>query len=301
MLARILDSDAFYSFRTQPLVVVAALVAIVFILAAIFAPWVAPHNPFDLATVDLMAAKLPPAWVEGGSWTYPLGTDNQGRDILSAVIYGMRVSLLVAILATTVAMVIGVSLGLLAGFAGGRIDTVLMRIADIQLSFPAILVALLIDGVTRTILPREIHHELAIWVIIMSISLATWVQFARPVRAQTMVEKRKDYVLAARLLQISPTRILVRHVLLNVLEPVLVIATVGFGLSIINEATLSFLGVGMPVSKPSLGTLVRNGNDFLFSGAWWMTIFPGLTLLLLVLSINLIGDWIRDVLNPRLR
>lgn len=300
-LIRILDSDAFYSFRTQPLTVLAAVIALVFVLAAVFAPVVAPHDPFDLSTVSLMDSKLPPVWQEDGSWTYPLGTDNQGRDILSAIVYGCRVSLLVAVPATLVAMVLGVSLGLLAGFAGGRVDAVLMRIADIQLSFPAILIALLIDGITRTALPRDMHDDLAVWVIVVSIALSTWVQFARPVRAQTMVEKRKDYVQAARLLQLSPAGILSRHVLLNVMEPVLVIATVGFGLSIINEATLSFLGVGMPSSRPSLGTLVRTGNDFLFSGAWWMSIFPGLALLLLVLSINLLGDWIRDVINPRLR
>jgi peptide/nickel transport system permease protein len=300
MLARLLDSDAFYSFRTQPLTVAAAAVAALFIGAALFADWLAPHNPFDLSTVSLLDSKLPPVWSADGRWTYPLGTDHQGRDILSAIIYGTRVSLMVAVPAILLAMAVGVTLGLVAGFAGGRVDAVLMRIADVQLSFPAVLIALLVDGLARSLLPRSMHDQLAIWVIVFSIAFASWVQFARTVRAQTMVEKQKDYVQAARLLQLSPTKILFRHVLLNVVEPVLVIATVGFGLAIIVEATLSFLGVGMPPSQPSLGTLVRTGNDFLFAGAWWMTIFPGAALLLLVLSINLLGDWLRDVLNPRL-
>jgi peptide/nickel transport system permease protein len=300
VLNRIIASDAVYSFTRQPLVVVSALVAATFILAAVFGPWLAPHNPFDLSTVSLLDAKTPPVWQDGGTWTYPLGTDHQGRDILSAIIYGSRVSLLVALPSTLIAMTIGVSLGLLAGYAGGRIDAVLMRLADIQLSFPAILVALLIDGIARVIAPKSLHDELAIWVMILSISLATWVHFARPVRAQTMVERRKDYVQAARLLQLPAMAIVVRHILRNVIEPVLVIGTVGFGLAIITEATLSFLGVGMPASQPSLGTLVRTGNDFLFSGFWWMAIFPGTALLLLVMSVNLLGDWLRDVFNPRL-
>jgi peptide/nickel transport system permease protein len=300
MRSRLLASDAFYSFKRQPLVIAAAALVAVFVFASAFAPWVAPHNPFDLATVSLLDAKMPPVWLEGGSWTYPLGTDHQGRDILSAVIYGSLVSLAVAVPATLAAMVIGVSLGLVAGYAGGRVDAVLMRLADIQLSFPAILVALLIDGMARLIAPRSLHDELAIWVMIGSITLATWVHFARPVRAQTMVEKRKDYVQAARLLQLPAAAIVTRHVLFNVIEPVLVIATVGFGVAIITEATLSFLGVGMPASQPSLGSLVRTGNDFLFSGFWWMAIFPGMALLVLVMSVNILGDWLRDVLNPRL-
>jgi peptide/nickel transport system permease protein len=300
MLTRIIRSDAFYSFSRQPLVVVAALVATIFFVCALLAPWIAPHNPFDLSTVTLLDAKMPPVWQPEGTWTYLLGTDHQGRDILSAIIYGSRVSLAVALPSTLAAMLIGVSLGLLAGYAGGRIDSALMRLADIQLSFPAILVALLIDGIARIIAPKSLHDELAVWVMIVSISLATWVHFARPVRAQTLVEKRKDYVQAARLLQLPAMAIVVRHILLNVIEPVLVIGTVGFGLAIITEATLSFLGVGMPASRPSLGTLVRTGNDFLFSGAWWMAIVPGVALLLLVMSVNLLGDWLRDVLNPRL-
>lgn len=300
MLGKLRESDVFYSYTRHPLVIVASLIVAAYLIAALFAPWVAPYNPFDLSTVSLLDAKQPPAWIEGGTWAYPLGTDHQGRDILSAAIYGVRVSLAVAIPATLAATVIGVSIGLLAGYVGGRVDTVLMRLADIQLSFPAILVALLVDGIARILAPRSLHDELAIWVMIGSITLANWVHFARPVRAQTIVEKRKDYVQAARLLQMPPFAIVARHILLNVIEPVLVIATVGFGVAIITEATLSFLGVGMPASQPSLGSLVRTGNDFLFSGFWWMAIFPGVALLVLVMSVNILGDWLRDVFNPRL-
>lgn len=300
MLSKLRESDVFYSYTRHPLVIVASVIVAAYLIAALFAPWVAPYNPFDLSTVSLLDAKQPPAWIEGGSWAYPLGTDHQGRDILSAAIYGVRVSLAVAIPATLAATVIGVSIGLLAGYVGGRVDTVLMRLADIQLSFPAILVALLVDGIARILAPRSLHDELAIWVMIGSITLANWVHFARPVRAQTIVEKRKDYVQAARLLQLPPFAIVARHILLNVIEPVLVIATVGFGVAIITEATLSFLGVGMPASQPSLGSLVRTGNDFLFSGFWWMAIFPGVALLVLVMSVNILGDWLRDVFNPRL-
>lgn len=300
MLSKLRESDVFYSYTRHPLVIVASVIVAAYLIGALFAPWVAPYNPFDLSTVSLLDAKQPPAWIEGGTWAYPLGTDHQGRDILSAAIYGVRVSLAVAIPATLAATVIGVSIGLLAGYVGGRVDTVLMRLADIQLSFPAILVALLVDGIARILAPRSLHDELAIWVMIGSITLANWVHFARPVRAQTIVEKRKDYVQAARLLQLPPFAIVARHILLNVIEPVLVIATVGFGVAIITEATLSFLGVGMPASQPSLGSLVRTGNDFLFSGFWWMAIFPGVALLVLVMSVNILGDWLRDVFNPRL-
>lgn len=300
MLSKLRESDVFYSYTRHPLVIVASVIVAAYLIAALFAPWVAPYNPFDLSTVSLLDAKQPPAWIVGGTWAYPLGTDHQGRDILSAAIYGVRVSLAVAIPATLAATVIGVSIGLLAGYVGGRVDTVLMRLADIQLSFPAILVALLVDGIARILAPRSLHDELAIWVMIGSITLANWVHFARPVRAQTIVEKRKDYVQAARLLQLPPFAIVARHILLNVIEPVLVIATVGFGVAIITEATLSFLGVGMPASQPSLGSLVRTGNDFLFSGFWWMAIFPGVALLVLVMSVNILGDWLRDVFNPRL-
>ena len=301
LVIRIAESDTFYSFIRSPITVIAALLTFLFVMAAIFAPWVVPHDPLDLATVGLLDARLPPVWIEDGSSEYLLGTDAQGRDMLSLVVYGMRISLLAGVLSMLFAIVVGVVLGLISGYVGGLVDALIMRLADMQLSFPAILIALLLDGIARTFLPRDLHDQMAIYVIVISIGLANWAQFARTVRGSTMVEKRKEYVLAARILNVSPLGILGRHILINVAEPVLVIATVGFGIAIIMEATLSFLGVGMPLSEPSLGTLIRTGNDFLFSGYWWMIVFPGFTMLILVLSINLLGDWMRDVIDPTVR
>ena len=301
LVTRIAESDAFYSFIRSPITVIAALLTFLLVMAAVFAPWVVPHNPFDLATVDLLDARLPPFWLEGGSPEYLLGTDEQGRDMLSLMVYGMRISLLAGFLSMLFAVVVGVILGLISGYAGGLVDALIMRLADMQLSFPAILIALLLDGIARSLLPRNLHDQLAIYVIVISIGLANWAHFARTVRGSTMVEKRKEYVQAARIIDVSPIGILGRHIFLNVAEPVLVIATVGFGIAIIMEATLSFLGVGLPPSEPSLGTLIRTGNDYLFSGYWWMTLFPGVAVLILVLSINLLGDWMRDVIDPTLR
>ena len=301
LINRITQSDSFYSFVHSPGAIIAAVITLICVLAAIFAPYVAPHDPFDLASIDLMDSRLPPYWIEGGTGKYLLGTDVQGRDILSLIIFGMRISLIAGGLSMVFAVVLGVTLGLISGFAGGKTDTIIMRLADMQLSFPAILIALLIDGVARGFLPREMHDQLALYVIVLSIGLANWVHFARTVRSLTMVEKQREYVQAAQILNVSSPEILWRHILVNVAEPVLVIATVGFGIAIIMEATLSFLGVGLPPSEPSLGTLIRTGNDYLFSGDWWMTIFPGMVLMALVLSINLLGDWMRDALNPTLR
>jgi len=300
-LARFLDSDVAYSFRRSPVAVGAALVAFILIVSAVFAHWVAPHNPFDLATLNLLDASLPPAWETGGNPKFWLGTDDQGRDILSAVIYGMQISLLIGVASVLVSVVMGVGLGLLSGYVGGRLDAFIMRVCDVMLSFPAILVALLIDGVARAILPRQSHGDLAFGVLILAIALSGWVQYARTVRGSTLVEKNKEYVQAARVIGVSPLRIMLKHVLPNVLGPVLVLATVHIATAIITEATLSFLGVGVPPTTPSLGTLIRIGNEFLFSGEWWITIFPGLALILLVLSVNLLGDWLRDALNPKLR
>jgi peptide/nickel transport system permease protein len=269
--------------------------------AAVFAPWVAPHNPFDLRTLNLLDALTPPAWSEGGNSSYLLGTDDQGRDVLSAIMFGAQVSLLVGLASVTLAVVLGVSLGLLAGYAGGKIDAFIMRVADVQLSFPAILIALLIDGVARAALPRDAHSHVALAVLILAIGASNWVQYARTVRGSTMVEKSKEYVQAARVIGVTPWGIMRRHLLPNVLGPVLVLATINIATAIITEATLSFLGVGVPPTQPSLGTLIRVGNDFLFSGEWWITIFPGAALVIMVLSINLLGDWLRDALNPKLR
>ena len=300
-MKRFLDSDLWWSFTRSPVTVLSAVVALVCILGALFAPWIAPHNPFDLASLNLIDAFKPPAWEEEGAREYLLGTDDQGRDMLSAIMYGARVSLIVGISATLFATFVGVSLGLLAGYLGGHVDSVLMRICDIQLTFPSILVALLVDGVTRAALPREVHDQIALFVVIFAIGISEWPKFARTVRGSTLVERNKEYVQAARVIGVPSLRIMVSHVLPNVVGPVLVVATLNLGLAILSEATLSFLGVGVPPTQPSLGTLIRIGNDFLFSGEWWITIFPGIALIAMVLSVNLLGDWLRDALNPRLR
>lgn len=299
-LLRWLDSDVGYSFRTSPVAMVAALIAAVCVFCAVFANLVAPHNPFDLTTLVLSDARKPPAWLEEGTRNYLLGTDDQGRDILSALMYGARISLVVGAVSVLLSMAIGVGLGLLAGFRGGWVDGFLMRLCDVMLSFPPILVALLIAGVGRAMFPNA-HDSVAFGVLILSITLTGWVQYARTVRGSTLVERNKEYVQAARVTGVAPLRIMFRHVLPNVTGPVLVLATIHVATAIITEATLSFLGVGVPPTSPSLGTLIRVGNDYLFSGEWWITIFPGLMLITIALSVNLLGDWLRDALNPRLR
>ena len=300
LLHRWFDSDVGHSFRTSPTAIVAAVIAFVSVFCAVFAPWVAPHNPFDLATLELSNARLPPAWSPEGSRNFLLGTDDQGRDILSALMFGARISLAVGFASVVLSVVIGLSLGLAAGFLGGWIDGVLMRLCDVMLSFPAILVALLIAGVGRALFPNA-HDALAFGVLIISITLTGWVQYARTVRGSTMVERSKEYVQAARVTGVAPLRIMRSHVLPNVMGPVLVLATIQVATAIITEATLSFLGVGAPPTSPSLGTLIRVGNDYLFSGEWWITVFPGAMLVLIALGVNLLGDWLRDALNPRLR
>ena len=299
-LARFFAGDLWHSFRHSPVAQVSALLALLSVLGAVFAPWLAPHNPFDLATLDLADSRLPPAWADEGQRRFLLGTDDQGRDILSALLYGARISLFVAAAAVSLSVLMGVSLGLLSGFAGGRLDAFLMRLCDVMLSFPAILVALLIDGVGRAMFPQA-HEALAFAVLILAISLTGWVRYARTVRGSTLVERQKEYVQAARVIGVSPARIMRRHVLPNVLGPVLVLATIDVAQAVIIEATLSFLGVGVPPTSPSLGTLIRVGNDFLFSGEWWITVFPGGMLMVIALSVNLLGDWLRDALNPRLQ
>ncbi|MGF1628374.1 MAG: ABC transporter permease [Kiloniellaceae bacterium] len=298
---RFFDGDLWYSFTRSPVVMVSAAVTFLFIAAAIFAPLVAPHDPFDLASIDLLDSSLPPIWMEGSDPRFLLGTDAQGRDMLSAVIYGARISLGVGFASVFLAMLLGISLGLLSGYLGGAVDAVIMRIADVQLTFPAILIALLIDGLARAVLPRDLHGQIWFYVLVLAIGLSFWVQYARTVRGSAMVERGKEYVQAARVIGIPPLLIMLRHVLPNVMGPVLVIATINLAIAVITEATLSFLGVGVPLTSPSLGTLVRVGNDFLFSGEWWITIFPGAALAILVLAVNLLGDWLRDALNPKLR
>ena len=300
VFSRMWHSDVGYSFRTSPVAIGAALVALICIFCSVFAGFVAPHNPFDLVTLELSDARLPPAWSAEGTTKYLLGTDDQGRDILSALMYGARISLAVGFASVVLSVFIGVALGLLAGFYGGWIDSALMRLCDVMLSFPAILVALLIAGVGRALFPNA-QDSLALGVLIVSITLTGWVQYARTVRGSTLVERNKEYVQAARVTGVAPLRIMRRHVLPNVMGPVMVLATIQVATAIITEATLSFLGVGAPPTSPSLGTLIRIGNDYLFSGEWWITVFPGLMLVLIALSVNLLGDWLRDATNPRLR
>lgn len=298
--SKLWDSDVGYSFRSSPVAVGAAIVAFICVFCAVFANVVAPHNPFDLATLELSDARLPPFWMHESNPKYLLGTDDQGRDILSALMFGARISLLVGLASVMLSLAVGVGLGLMAGFFGGVIDAFIMRFCDVMLSFPAILVALLIAGVGRAIFPNA-NESLAFGVLVISISLTGWVQYARTVRGSTMVERGKEYVQAARVTGVAPVRIMVKHVLPNVLGPVMVLATIQVATAIITEATLSFLGVGAPPTSPSLGTLIRVGNDYLFSGEWWITVFPGAMLVVIALSVNLLGDWLRDALNPRLR
>ncbi|MEL6643166.1 MAG: ABC transporter permease [Pseudomonadota bacterium] len=300
--ARFADSDFFYKFKRSPVALVSFGVVMLLVLSAVFAPLIAPHNPFDPASLNLMngfSAPMQPNAFTGD--TFWLGTDDQGRDVFSTILYGMRISLFVGFAAVLFAMVLGVTLGLIAGYVGGWAETIIMRVADVQLTFPAILVAMLIFGIAKGFTPVEYRDQMAIWVLIIAIGLSDWVQFARVVRGATLVEKSKEYVQAARLIGRSGPAIMVRHILPNVLSPVLVIATISLALAIIAEATLSFLGVGAPPTQPSLGTLIRIGQGFLFSGEWWILFFPAVTLLALALSVNLLGDWLRDALNPRLK
>jgi peptide/nickel transport system permease protein len=299
--ARLRDHDLYVAFRASRVTMLSALITAIIVGMALLAPWIAPTNPFDPASVSLIDSENPPRWLAGGDPRFLLGTDNQGRDIYSAILYGMRVSLIIGVLGTLLAAVIGITLGLIAGYTGGRVDALIMRIADVQLTFPAILIALLIDGIVHGLMKSASREDTAFPVLIIAIGLSFWVQYARTIRGSTMVEKSKDYVQAARLIGLNPVTIMLRHLLPNVIGPVLVIFTINLALAVITEATLSFLGVGMPPTQPSLGTLIRIGQQFLFSGKWWMVVFPGLTLAAFVLAVNLLGDWLRDALNPKLR
>jgi len=298
---RLKDSDLLASFLSSKVTVLAGALTLIFFLAALLAPLIAPTNPFDPASNFLIDSLNPPRFVVGGDARFLLGTDDQGRDLWSAILYGLRVSLLIGVFGVLLGGAIGITLGLIAGYAGGRIDSIIMRIADVQLTFPAILIALLVDGVVQALLKGQNREETAFGILVVSIGLSFWVQYARTVRGSTLVEKNRDYVAAARLIGLSPARILARHILPNVMGPVLVIATINLALAIITEATLSFLGVGLPPTQPSLGTLIRIGQNFLFSGEWWIVTFPSITLAALVLAVNLLGDWLRDALNPRLK
>ena len=301
VIGRLRDNDLLASFLSSKVTVAAGIVTVILFLAALLAPWIAPTDPFNPATNYLSDSLDPPSFIAGGDPRFLLGTDDQGRDMLSAILYGLRVSLAIGFCSVALGAAIGVSLGLVAGYAGGWTNSAIMRIADVQLTFPAILIALLLDGVAHALLNPANRDESAFAVLVLSIGLSFWVQYARTARASTMVEKNRDYVLAARLIGLSHARILFSHILPNVMGPVMVIATINLALAIITEATLSFLGVGLPPTQPSLGTLIRIGQNYLFSGEWWIVTFPSLTLAALVLAVNLLGDWLRDALNPRLK
>lgn len=298
---RFFDSDIWYSFKKSKVTVVAACVTAIVMLSAFAAPLIAPHNPFDPASLELMDAFTPPFWYEEGTTKFLLGTDDQGRDIFSTILYGSRISLFVGFASMLLAMVIGIPLGLISGYIGGAVESFIMRIADVQISFPAYLIAMLIYGVALSLLPNERHDDMAVWVLVMAIGVSNWVNFARTVRGSTLVEKNREYVQAARVIGRRRVTIMFRHILPNVTGPVLVIATIGLAVAILTEATLSYLGVGVPPTRPSLGTLIRIGQDFLFAGEWWIVIFPGMALAVLILAVNLLGDWMRDALNPKLR
>lgn len=300
-LSRARASDLWWSFSHSLSAQIAVVILLVLVASAFLAPLIAPQNPYDPAQLDMWKSELPPIWLEGSEWPYLLGTDTQGRDMLSVMLYGTRTSVMIGVASVAFSLLIGLSSGLVAGYFGGFVDNILMRIGDVVLSIPTILIAILVSAVVRQMLPPDLREIGASAVLILAITLSGWVQYARTVRAQTIVEKGKEYVMAAKLLKVPPRRIMGRHILPNTLTPVLVAATLSFGMAILTEATLSFLGIGMPPGQPSLGTLIRVGNQYLFSGMWWIVIFPVLQLSLLVVSVNLLGDWLRDALNPKLR
>ena len=301
VINKIINNDIGYSFVKSKIAVISTIVFLTILICSTFAELVAPYNPFDPVTISLLDAFTPPVWVDGGSANFVLGTDQQGRDMLSTMIYGSRISLIVAFASILFAMLLGTFLGVTSGFFGGRYEIIVMRFTDVQLTIPSILMALLVDGIARGFISKSLHNDMAMYVLIFAIGISEWPQFARVTRAATLVEKNKEYILASRIIGLSNFLIMFKHILPNILRPILVIATIGLALAIITESTLSFLGVGVPPTTPSLGTLIRFGNDFLFSGEWWITFFPAIFLVVLALSINLLGDWMRDALNPKLK
>ena len=301
VINKIIDNDIGYSFVKSKIAVISTIVFLTILICSTFAELIAPYNPFDPVTVSLLDAFTPPVWIDGGSTNFVLGTDQQGRDMLSTMIYGSRISLIVAFASILFAMLLGTFLGVTSGFFGGRYEIIVMRFTDVQLTIPSILMALLVDGIARGFISKSLHNDMAIYVLIFAIGISEWPQFARVTRAATLVEKNKEYILASKIIGLSNFLIMFKHILPNILRPVLVIFTIGLALAIITESTLSFLGVGVPPTTPSLGTLIRFGNDFLFSGEWWITFFPAIFLVVLALSINLLGDWMRDALNPKLK
>ena len=301
VINKIINNDIGYSFVKSKIAVISTIVFLSILICSTFAELIAPYNPFDPVTVSLLDAFTPPVWIDGGSTNFVLGTDQQGRDMLSTIIYGSRISLIVGFASILFAMSLGTFLGVTSGFFGGRYEIIVMRFTDVQLTIPSILMALLVDGIARGFISKSLHNDMAIYVLIFAIGISEWPQFARVTRAATLVEKNKEYILASKIIGLSNFLIMFKHILPNILRPILVIATIGLALAIITESTLSFLGVGVPPTTPSLGTLIRFGNDFLFSGEWWITFFPAIFLVVLALSINLLGDWMRDALNPKLK
>jgi len=285
----------------SPGALVAAMVILLLVAGALFAPWLAQTNPYDLASLDLLDSHLPPAFLDGGDPRFLLGTDSQGADVASLILYGLRSSLLVGVLAVSISVGLGTIAGLVSGYVGGKADGIIMRIADIQFTFPAMLVALLIGGISQSLLSNETRAALAMPIVILALGISHWPHFARLVRGAVLVERQKDYVAAAQLVGRGPIFIMARQLLPNVLNPIFVLATLDISFAIMSEATLSFLGFGMPATQPSLGTLIKIGYTYLFSGEWWVAIFPGLTLMILLVAINIFGDWVRDMLDPKLR
>ncbi|WP_417712817.1 ABC transporter permease [Pseudophaeobacter arcticus] len=298
--AQIWNSNIGYSFRRNPVAMVSLAVFMVIAVMSFCAPLIAPFDPYDQGQIDIMNSEYPPVWVDGADAQFMLGTDDQGRDLWSTILYGTRLSLLIGICAVGLQAFLGISIGLIAGYVGGRIDSLLMRLADIQLSFSTLMVAIIFLAVTQAMFGSETFNQYAIYFLVAVIGVAEWPQYARTVRATVLAEKKKEYVDSARVLGFGPMRIMVRHILPNSLSPIFVISTVQVANAIISEASLSFLGLGMPPSQPSLGSLISSGFDYIFSGSWWITAIPGIVLVVLVLVINLLGDWLRDALNPKL-
>ncbi len=294
------QSYFWFSFRRDPVAITSFVILLVLAVASFSAPWMAPHDVYDSASIDIMNSELPPAWMEDGESSYLLGTDIQGRDMFSAMLYGMRLSILIGVGAVMLQAFLGIVIGLIAGYVGGRVDTFLMRVADVQLSFSTLMVAIIISAIFQIAFGLSRYEELAVPLLIVIIGLAEWPQYGRTVRASVLGEKKKEYVEAARVIGLPWWWIMIRHILPNTLSPVLVISTVQVANAIMSEAALSFLGLGMPVTKPSLGSLINAGFEYFFSGSWWITLFPGVLLVTLVVVINLLGDWVRDVLNPKL-
>lgn len=296
---RFRESFFLYTFLRDPMAYVSFAILVVLFVGAFGAPLIAPHNPYDPTTIDIMDSELPPAWEEEGTSKFLLGTDDMGRDMLSTMLYGMRISIIIGVGAVALQAFLGIVIGLLSGYIK-KLDTIMMRIADVQLSFSTYMIAIFIGAIFQTMFGVANYEKIAAPLLILIIGLAEWPQYARTVRASVLAERKKEYVEAARVIGLSKVRIMWRHILPNTLSPVLVISTVQVANAIMSEAALSFLGLGMPMTKPSLGSLITAGFEYIFSGSWWITIFPGILLVLLVLVINLLGDWVRDYLNPKL-